>query len=204
MLYMLHMFSVLLASNIFMLSKFNAIKWFGSIHYAFSSVLYLFRSHFICFNKILQFYSYRSHVGFMLLIFSSAKQMLFNWATAFCGIHTVCNWSPKNSTCLFSLLSTWLKTVIPSVLTGKCHWFFLLTSLFLLRLLVIFLTLKRGCLKNIYWVHRRTIAVISVSEEYILLLSRGIFPLIFCHNIQNQQHEDFWTKIRALMLPSFG
>lgn len=91
------------------------------IQYAFSFVLHLFRSRFMHFNKILQFYSYRSHAGFMLLMLSSAEQSLFSWATLSMEFHTMFHQFTIISICLPSLISTWLKTVIPSVLAGRWH-----------------------------------------------------------------------------------
>ena len=91
------------------------------IQYAFSFVLYLLRSHFMHFNQPLQIYSYRFHAGFMLLMSLSAEQTLFSWATLSVKFHTTFHQFTIISTHLPLLISTWLKTVIPSVLPGKWH-----------------------------------------------------------------------------------
>lgn len=85
--------------------------------------------------------------------------------------HTMFNWFTIISTFFPSLVSTWLKAVISSVLVGDgmCHCFFFLRFLFLFRLLTLFLTLKRGCLKNICQTQRMTI----VHLPLLVLVSPG-------------------------------
>lgn len=89
------------------------------IQYAFSFVLHLLRPHFMHFNKILQFYSYRLHADVILLMLSSAEQIVFNRAPLSVEFHTVFHQLTIISMCLPSLVSIWLKTVIPSVLAGR-------------------------------------------------------------------------------------
>lgn len=119
LLCMLHMFYMLLVSNIFMLQALNTTYQLicGYVQYAFYFLLHLFRSHLCCFNKILQFYSQGSHADFVFLYYHKqnkyfSTELLFLWNSIQCSPDPLC---PP------SFASTWLKPVMPSVLAGRWH-----------------------------------------------------------------------------------
>lgn len=118
---MLHVFSMLPASNIFRLSALIAANWScGYIQYSLSFLLH-FSSRFVCFNKIPVLFS-QVPCWFLFLMLSLAEQILFDWAPLFfVEFHTVFNWPTITRTCLPSFAPMWLKTVIPSVLAGRWH-----------------------------------------------------------------------------------
>ena len=117
----IHVLYVTCQKQVYVLRIYCSHLIWDYIQYAFSFVLHLFRSHFMHFNQPLQFYSYRFNAGFMLLMSLSAEQTLFSWATLSVEFHTTFHQFTIISTNLPLLISTWLKTVIPSVLPGRWH-----------------------------------------------------------------------------------
>lgn len=159
LLCMLHIFYMLLASNIFVLLVLIATNWFMVIFNMHFLFFYICLALVLC--ALIRFYSSILIGPMMAFVFDViiSRTNAFQLSYSFCGIPYNVQLIHYTQYILSSFVSTWLKAVIPSVLAGRWHvsLIFLTQISAFFRLLILFLTLKRGCLKNTSWVQRMTI-----------------------------------------------
>lgn len=181
LLCMLHMFYMLLASNIFMFLALIATNW----------LMVIFNMHFLFFYiclvlvlcALIRFYS-PIHIGPMMVfvfdvIISRTNAVQLSYS--FCGIPYDVQLIHYTQYIASSFVSTWLKAVIPSVLAGRWH----VSLIFLTQISVsIQITYSFSDWKGVAWrtlaEHKEwqlciAVADTDISEEYIPPLCRWIF-----------------------------